>query len=119
MSTEYNPVAIENAIRECANRIAKGVKVCDELYRAYQEAQQDFIEAFAHARISATGPQQEKRYKAELATMDERKRRDVAEAAYRHAERLAEALQDELRALQSVNKSVVGMYGAAGRGEGA
>lgn len=117
--TDYNPVSIENAIRECANRIAKSVSICDERYRAFKEAEEDFIEAFAHARISATGPQQEKRYKAELATMAERKRCDVADAAYKYADRLAKALESELRALQSVNKSVIGMYSVAGRGEGA
>lgn len=114
---EHNPVAIENAIRECATRIAKSVSICNERYRAFQEAEQDFIEAFAHARISATGPQQEKRYIAELATMKERKRRDVADAAYKYAADLAKALESELRAWQSVNKSVVSMYGAAGVGE--
>jgi DNA-binding helix-hairpin-helix protein with protein kinase domain len=117
MTEPYSPVAVETAIRECVTRITKGVFVCRDLYTAYQEAEQDFIEAFAHARISATGPQQEKRYKAELATMDERKRRDVAEAAYKHANRLAEALENELRAWQSVNKSVTGAYNAAGVGE--
>lgn len=114
---DFNPVSVENAIRECATRIAKSVSICDERYKAFQEAEQDFVEAFANARISATGPQQEKRYKAELATMTERKRRDVADAAYKYADRLAKALESELRALQSVNKSVMGMYGAAGIGE--
>lgn len=119
MTTELNPVSIENAIRECANRIARSVTVCDERYRAYQAAERDFIGAFAHARTTSTGPQEEKRYKAELATMDERQVRDVAEAAYKYADRLAKALESELRALQSVGASVRQMYGVAGRGEGA
>lgn len=116
---EFNPVSIEQAIRECANRIAKGVTICNERYQAYQDAERAFVEAYAHARLNAPGPQLEKRYHADAETMSLREQRDVAKAAYKHAEGLAEALRNELRALQSVNKSVIGMYGAAGRGEGA
>jgi hypothetical protein len=119
VSTDYNPVAIEHAIRECANRIAKGVTVCSERYQAYQKAEREFVQAYAQARLAAPGAQLEKRYYADAETMELRERRDVAKAAYKHAEAQAQALREELRALQSVNKSVMGMYGVAGRGEGA
>lgn len=115
--TDYNPVQIEAAIRECANRIANGVKVCDERYTAFLNADRDYDASFAHAYLKAVGPAHEKKYRAEIATRAERERRDVADAAYRYADRTARAVESELRALQSVNKSVVSMYGAAGVGE--
>jgi len=117
--TEFNPAEVEAAIRECANRIAKGVKVCDERYAAFLAADRAYDEAVARAYIAAEGPAHEKKYRAELATTAERERRDVADAAYRYADRTARAVESELRALQSVGASIRAMYMVAGRGEGA
>ncbi|MCC3333543.1 hypothetical protein [Nocardia abscessus] len=114
---EHNPVAIENAIRDCANRIAAGVATCDKAYTAFLEADRAYDRAFAHAYLNAIGAAHERKYRAEIKTQAERERRDVADAAYRFADRTARALEAELRAWQSVNKSVVSMFGAAGRGE--
>lgn len=117
--TEHNPVAIEAAIRDCANRIAKGVGVCDTRYREFLDADRAYDRAFAGAFLEHDGPQTEKRYAAEQATQEERRVRDIADAAYKHADRLAKALTEELRSWQSVSASVRAMYAVAGRGEGA
>lgn len=119
MSTEHNPVAIENAIRECANRIAKGVTVCGNAYKVFLEADHAYDLAYAHAYLDSEGPAHEKKYRAEEATAKERRARDVADAAYRFADRKARALETELRSWQSVGASVRAMYSVAGRGEGA
>ena len=58
-----------------------------------------------------------RRYIAELATQQERQAMDIADAAYRYAERTSKAITEELRAWQSVGASVRMMYGVAGRGE--
>lgn len=112
-----NPVAIEDAIRTVAARIADGVMVCDKRYRVYLDADRAYDAAFAHAYMAHQGPAHEKRYAAELATQPERTARDIADAAYRYADRQAKALQDELRAWQSVGASVRAMYAVAGTGE--
>lgn len=117
--TDHNPVAIEQAIRECANRIGKGVTICGERYKSFLQADHNYDVAFAHAYLDADGPAHEKKYMAELATKDERHARDVADAAYKVADRTARAVEAELRAWQSVGASVRAMYGVAGRGEGA
>ena len=114
----FNPVDIELAIRDCANRIAKGVKVCGAAYEAFLEADRDYDRAYAQAFLRHEGPQTEKRYAAERDTYPERTKRDVMDAAYRYADRQAKALESELRAWQSVGASVRAMYGVAGRGEG-
>jgi len=117
--TVINPVDVENAIRTCSDRITNGVKVCDERYRAFLAADHAYDIAFAQAMLNAAGrPAYEKKYAAELATKEERKARDVADAAYKYADRQAKALQDELRAWQSVGASVRSMYGVAGVGVG-
>lgn len=112
-----NPVAIEQAIRDCSNRIAKGVTVCSNAYSTFLAADRAYDQAFAHAYIEAGGAAHERKYIAELATAQEREKRDLADAAYRYADRQAKALEAELRALQSVGASVRGMYSVAGRGE--
>lgn len=117
MTDVLNPVQIEQAIRNVAERIAKGVRVCSERYEAYLTADREYEQAFARAYLNADGPAHERKYTAELETLLERQGRDVADAAYRYADRTAKALEAELRAYQSVGASVRQMYQVAGRGE--
>lgn len=119
MSTDYNPVVIESAIRDCANQIAEGVKICGERYTLFLDLDRAYDAAYARAYLNATGPAHAKKYRAELDTQDQRAARDAADSAYRYADRRARALEAELRAWQSVGASVRTMYGVAGRGEGA
>lgn len=115
-----NPAEVETAIRDLSNRIAKGVRICAERYSAFLEADRTYDAAFARAYLAATEePAHARRFIAELATKQERANRDVADAAYRYAERQSRALEMELRATQSIGASIRSMYGVAGRGEGA
>lgn len=107
-----NPVAIEKGIRACADRIHDGVKVVTEREKLAREANRAYDRAFASAYLAADGPAHERKYRAELATVKERDARDVAEVAFRYAERTARAVEAELRAWQSVGASVRAMYGA-------
>jgi hypothetical protein len=117
MSAPLNPVEVEAGIRVAADRISKGVRVCDERYRAWLDADRAYDAAYAAAYLEAEGPAHKLRYEAELATQEERRVRDEADAAYRYADRQAKALEAELRAWQSVGASVRAMYSVAGRGE--
>lgn len=115
----WNPVQVEQRIRETANRIAKSANVCDQRYRTFLEAEAAYDQAYARAYMRYDGPAHEKRYYAELQTANERAARDVADAAYRYADRLAKSLESELRAWQSVGASIRAAYSVAGTGEGA
>jgi hypothetical protein len=118
VSHPVNPVDIEHAIRNVTERMAKGVAVCDERYRVFLDADRAYDRAYALAYLNRSGdPAHERRYHAEAETQAEREARDVADAAYRHADRLARALENELRAWQSVGASVRAMYAVAGTGE--
>ncbi|MFI2663213.1 hypothetical protein [Micromonospora carbonacea] len=114
MSDVLNPVDIEAAIRSCSDRIANGVRVCSERYDGYLKADAAYDKAFARAYMDHAGPAHEKKYAAELATVEQRAVRDAADVAYRYADRQAKALELELRAWQSVNASVRSMYSVAG-----
>ena len=109
-----NPVDIENGIRSCSDRIAASVLECSRRYSAFLDADRAFDQAFARAYLDAEGPQAEKKYAAEVATSKQREARDVADAAYKYADRLAKSIELELRAYQSLGASVRTMYGAVG-----
>lgn len=116
-NTPLNPVQIEEHIRELVNRIAKGIQVCSQRYSEFLEADRAFDREYAQAYLSADGSIKDKEQTARIETMPAREERDVADAAYRHADRLAKALDLELRAYQSLGASVRQMYANAGRGE--
>jgi hypothetical protein len=107
-----NPVQIEQNIRTCSERIHRGVIVVSNAEAAARQARRDYDLAYAVAYMDSDGPAHERRYAAEITTADERAAADVAELAYRHAERTAKAVEAELRAWQSVGASVRVMYGA-------
>lgn len=112
MSDVLNPADVEQSIRELANRISNGVRTVSERYELYLAAEREYDQAFARAYMSHDGPAHEKKYAAELDTAAEREARDVADAAFRYADRTAKALENELRAYQSIGASVRAMYSA-------
>lgn len=117
MSAPLNPVEVEARIRELATQISRGVDVVDEAYRAFLAADRAFDDAWAHAYLKALGNMEDRKQTARAETMELRKARDVADAAYKYADRRSKALESELRAMQSVGASVRNMYTVAGRGE--
>lgn len=108
-----NPADIERSIRETATDIARGVRVVSQAEAEYREKNRLYDRAFASAYLAADGPAHEKKYRAELATTRERDEVDVAELAFKHAERTAKSLEAKLRAFQSVGASVRTMYSGA------
>ena len=117
MTDIHSPVMVEQKILEISNRIAKSAGSCNERYIAFLDADRDYDRAYAKAFLAHQGPQTEKRYAAEDATYTSREARDAADAAYRYADRLSKALQAELMAMQSINRSLVAQFGVAGIGE--
>jgi hypothetical protein len=114
VSDVLNPVQVESAIREASQRIANGVKVVSDRYRAFLHAEHAYDLAFARAYMAFGGPAHEKKYAAELATDAERSARDDADAAYRYAEKQWRALSAELDALRSIGASVRAAYASGG-----
>ncbi len=110
MSDVLNPADVEATIRETADEIAKGVRVVSDAEREARRTRVVYDRAFAGVYLAAAGPAHEKRYHAELGTADERDAMEIADLAYRHAERQSKALEAKLRAFQSVGASIRTMY---------
>lgn len=117
MADVLNPVDIEQRMQEISRRIHAGVTVVTNAEAEFRKSDQRYDLAFAHAYMRHDGPAHEKKYAAEIATEKPRADRDVAELAFKHAERTAKALEAELRAWQSVGASIRAMY-AGERGIG-
>ena len=112
-----NPVDAERKIQELSNRISSGVGVVTRAEREAKAKRRAFDLAYAQAYKRAEGSIKEREYDADIATMPHREEAEVAELAFRHAERTAKALEKELMAWQSINSSIRTMYGAAGAGQ--
>lgn len=117
-SDVLSPVDVEEAIRGAANDIARGVVIVSNAEAKAREAVRIYDRAYAAAYLAAEGPAHEKRYRAELATAAERDAMDVAELAFRHAERTARSLEAKLRAFQSVGASIRTMFSGQMSGVG-
>ena len=112
MSDVLNPADVETAIRDLSNRISNGVRVVSDRYSDFLTADREYDQAFARAYMASDGAAHERKYAAELATRAERERRDAADVLFRYADRQAKALENELRALQSIGASIRAMYAA-------
>ena len=107
-----NPVDAERKIQELSDRIARGVGVITNAERETRAKKRAFDLAYAHAYKKAEGPVHERRYTADILTMAQREEADIADIAFKHAERTAKALEKELMAWQSINSSLRAMYGS-------
>lgn len=117
MSEVLNPADLEAKIQEISRRIHEGVKVVTAAERDAREKRRVYDHAYAVAYMKHDGPAHEKRYAAEVETTEQRAAAEDAEVVFRHAERTARALENELRATQSIGASVRAMY-AGERGVG-
>lgn len=110
----HNPADVEAKIEETKNRIATGVAIVTEREKELKAKKRAFDLAYAYAYKNGEGSIKDREYTADIQTMPHREEADNAEIAYKHAIRLADALEKELFAWQAILKSVVAMYGAAG-----
>lgn len=110
-----NPVDVENAIRDAVATVAEGVAVVSARLEQYRKAQREYDLAWAHAYMGAGGNMEERKQSAVIACRVLRESLDVAEVAWRYAERRAKAAESTLSAYQTISRSVQAMYGAVGR----
>jgi hypothetical protein len=108
----HNPTDVEKKIEETANRIAAGVRIITDREKEVRAKKRDFDLAYANAYKRADGSIKDREYTADIQTMAQREEAGNAEIAFKHAERVAKALDRELFAWQSILNSVRSMYGA-------
>lgn len=112
-----NPVEIEQGIVAAADEVAHGVKIVSDALERYREAEHLFDIAWASEYMRATGPVEERKQTCVLKTVEQRKAMDIAEVAYKYADRRCRAAENRMSAYQTLSKSVTAMYKTAGTGE--
>ena len=109
-----NPVDVETEMSRTRLRIARGVRIVSGRRKTAREAKKAYRRAYAFAFIRTEGPQY---LRDQLALTDEKVMAaeddmEVAQQAYQYALDTAEALREDLSALQSISKSMIAMYGS-------
>ena len=112
-----NPVDIEEGIRSAVAEVAQGVVEYTRTLNDFKEAERVFDLAWARAYMSKPGPVEERKQHCVLTTEEEKLALDTAEVAFKYVDRRLRAAESKLSAYQTLSKSVMAMYGAAGRGE--
>lgn len=128
MSTEFsqdpntedlNPITVEKRILELVNTLSDALMEWRKRYGAWKDAEREFDAAYAMARIAVDSDvaYNDRKFHADVATMEQRAVKDVAEGAFKYAEQRLMGVKSALSAWQSVGNSVRQAYAAAGRGE--
>ena len=112
-----NPVEIEQGIVAAAEEVARSVQIVSDRLEAYREAEHLFDLKWAGEYMRATGPVEERKQTCVLKTEVERKAMDVAEVAFKYADRKCKAAEARLSAYQTLSRSITAMYKTAGVGE--
>jgi hypothetical protein len=112
-----NPVQVEEAIREAVNEVSKGVVEYARVLTQFQDAERAFDLAWAHSYMGRTGPVEERKQASVIATITEREALDIARVAFKYVDKRLRAAESRLSAYQTLSKSVMAMYGAAGVSE--
>jgi hypothetical protein len=118
VSEVLNPVEVEHAIRNAVAEVSRGVVEYTRVLTDLRAAERAFDVAEATAYMRATGPVQERKFTAVLECQEEKIALDVAEVAFKYVDKRLRAAEATLSAYQTLSKSVMAMYGAAGRADG-
>lgn len=118
MAEVLNPVLVEEAIRDAVAEVAKGVTEFSRTFEAFRTAERAFDLAWAQEYMRVTGPVEERKQACVIRTAEQKAALDVAEVAFKYVDKRLRAAEAKLSAYQTLSKSVMAMYGAAGRGGG-
>ena len=113
--TPLSPVQIEQLIYQLQSDLDRGVWVVKDAEEEMVEAKRHYDREVAQATLEAKGTVQEKQARVELSTQAAREEYEIAQLAFRHAERMHRTLRDRVSAAQSQSASVRQSYSAAGR----
>lgn len=116
--TDWSPVAVEAALWQLKEDIARGVNHVDLAFSEFDDADEAFILAEARAYIGFDDkPAHERKYHVALAVTQERQKRRIAERKYKKATLTMTSLQRGLEAVRSIGTGVREAYKLAGVGE--
>lgn len=117
MARVVNPVEVEQGILNAVAEVAKGVEEWSRAHGAFLEAEHTFDLAWARAYERKAGPVEERKQRCVLETSEEKQALNIATVTFKYVDRRLRSAESRLSAYQTLSKSVMAMYGAAGQGE--
>jgi sulfite reductase alpha subunit-like flavoprotein len=106
------PVDVERELVDLVSRLDKAPGIIRDYHNLLRAARTEYKKAYAVAYASATGTQMDKKFSAELSTMELQNALDEAEISYKYVCDTQDALRTKLRALQSVGSLIrASMFG--------
>ena len=115
---DLSPIRVEKRIQALVQSLSDALVEWRARYGQWKEAEREFDRAYAVARIAVDPdvPYNDRKYHADVATMEQREVKEVAEGAFKYAEKRLEGVRSALSAWQSIGRSVNEAYRNAGRG---
>lgn len=114
---DLTPIRVETRIQQLVDALSKALVTWKKSFGIWKTAERDYDVAFAKAKINVSSdvPYNDRGHHATVATIKEREAKDVAEEAFKYAEKCLDATRSALSAWQSIGKSVTDAYRNAGR----
>ncbi len=114
---DLTPIRVESRIQELVGSLSDALVAWKKAFGQWKKAEREYDVAFATAKINVSSdvPYNDRGHHATVATVDQRTAKDVAEEAFRYAEKRLDAVRSALSAWQSINRSVQMAYQNAGR----
>ncbi|AEK09500.1 hypothetical protein LITTLEE_120 [Mycobacterium phage LittleE] len=106
------PVTVERRIQELVGALDKALEGWRTLFGEYKRAEREYDAAYAMAKINVDKdvPYNDRGQHAQLAVMEQREAKDIAEEALKYAEHRLDAIKKALSAWQSIANSVRTAY---------
>ena len=114
---DLTPVQVETRIRKLVDSLSDALVAWRKAFGQWKTAEREYDVAFATAKINVPSdvPYADRGHHATVETFKQRTAKDVAEEAFRYAEKRLDAVRSALSAWQSIGKSVTDAYRNAGR----
>jgi hypothetical protein len=116
---DLNPIQVEKRIQELVRTLSDSLVEWKRRYGEWKDAEREFDKAYAIARIGVDKEvaYNDRKYHADVATMEQREVKEVAEGAFKYSEARLAGVRSALSAWQSIGRSVNEAYRNVGRVE--
>lgn len=111
-----SPVDVEKRLLELEQTLSDALVEWKGFYKAFKDAEREYDQAFARAKLASKEATNDKRYDAELVTIEQREALDLADVEFKYADKRLTAVQKVVEIWRSVGTSVRQAYGLAGMG---
>lgn len=108
------PVDVERRLLQLERTLRESVQDWKPRYKAFKDAEREYDQAFARAKLKSKEATNDKKYDAELETIAEREALDFADVEHKYSEKRLMAVHKVVEIWRSIGTSVREEYKLAG-----